>query len=76
MLGSSIFKEDAYKDFDFKKLSINDALKMAIDAEKDSILYFRSMQEISSGDTKKMFEEISVEEKKHLIKLQNYNKKI
>jgi len=72
MISSTVFPSQEEQDEIFKRIDgIVDVLKIGIQAEKDSILYYTQMV-ISSKfvEAKDAFRRLIKEEKKHLIDLQ------
>lgn len=53
--------------------SIEDVLELAINAEKDSILFYREMMEYNNEDTNKILKRLVDEEKQHLLDLVKYD---
>ena len=53
--------------------SIEDILELAINAEKDSILFYREMMEYNNEDTNKILKRLVDEEKQHLLDLVKYD---
>jgi len=53
--------------------SIDDILELAINAEKDSILFYREMMEYNNEDTNKILKKLVDEEKQHLLDLVKYD---
>ena len=53
--------------------TIEDVLELAINAEKDSILFYREMMEHNNEDTNKILKKLVVEEKQHLLDLVKYD---
>ncbi len=53
--------------------SLKEILKIAIYAEKDSILFYREMLEHNKGETAEVLRELLEEEKKHLMELLSYS---
>ncbi len=53
--------------------SIEDVLELAINAEKDSILFYREMMEYNNKKTNEILKKLVDEEKQHLLDLVKYD---
>ena len=53
--------------------SIEEVLELAINAEKDSILFYREMMEYNNKETNKILKRLVDEEKQHLLDLVKYD---
>ncbi|MGM0410567.1 MAG: ferritin family protein [Bacillota bacterium] len=53
--------------------SIEDVLELAINAEKDSILFYREMMEYNNEKTNEILKKLVDEEKQHLLDLVKYD---
>ncbi|MFW6389547.1 MAG: ferritin family protein [Halanaerobiales bacterium] len=56
--------------------NVKDALRMAIYAEKDSILFYQEMLKNNQGETADVVKQLIKEEKKHLLELIRYSDEI
>ena len=63
----------AEEEIEEKVNSIEDVLELAINAEKDSILFYREMMEYNNEKTNKILKKLVDEEKQHLLDLVKYD---